>query len=134
MMPDLADLIRRAWPVFLEAIRMGRTITYTELAGRVGPPLHRRHLHRQLLTPLSARCRQIGWPDLAALVVRKDTGQPGAGWHGPRPTADPAGTWAEALAACFAFRWPSQPDPRLWAPLGHADPSAEGPRLRAGDV
>jgi hypothetical protein len=115
-MLDHADLIRRAWPVFLEAIREGRTITYTELAARVGPPLHRRHLHRQLLTPLSARCRAARLPDLSALIVRQDTGMPGFGWHGPVPTADPSRTWADALAECYAHRWSTRPDPRLLRP------------------
>src|SRR5437867_2283385 len=110
---DLAAAIRRAWPVFLEAVRMGRTLTYTELAGRAGPPLTRRQLHRQLLIPLSARCRAAGLPDLAALVVRKDTGMPGGGWHDPHSAADPARAWADALAECLAYKWPSRPDPRL---------------------
>jgi hypothetical protein len=91
-------------------------VTYTELAGRAGPPLNRRHVHRQLLIPLSERCRRAGLPDLAALVVRKDTGMPGAGWHGPLPSADPEGAWAEALAAVFAYPWTGSLDPRLLAP------------------
>jgi len=111
---DLNDVIRRAWPLFREAVRMGRTITYTELAGRVGPPLNRRQVHRQLLIPLSERCRRAGLPDLAALVVRKDTGMPGAGWHGPYPSADPDRAWAEAVAACLAYRWPTKPVPELF--------------------
>ncbi len=119
---DLGDAIRRAWPVFLEAVRMGRTITYTELAGRAGPPLNRRQVHRQLLIPLSERCRRAGLPDLAALVVRKDTGMPGAGWHGPYPSADPNRAWAEALAACYAHPWPSRPDPRLLEPATTQEP------------
>jgi hypothetical protein len=110
---DLSELIRRAWPIFLEAVRMGRTITYTELAGRVGPPLNRRMVHRQLLVPLSVRCRRAGLPDLAALVVRKDTGMPGIGWHGPTPAADPDRAWADALGECLAYPWPARPDPRL---------------------
>jgi hypothetical protein len=118
-MTPLAELIRRAWPVFLEAVRQGRTVTYTELASRGGPPLNRRHLHRQLLIPLSERCRRAGLPCLAALVVRQDTGRPGggAGWAGP-------GDWADDLAACLAYRWPSRPDPRLLEP----DPPARGAR------
>src|SRR4051794_31653439 len=110
---DLSDVIRRAWPLFREAVRMGRTITYTELAGRVGPPLNRRQVHRQFLIPLGERCRAAGLPDLCALVVRKDTGKPGAGWHGPTPSDDPDRTWAEALAECLAYPWPTKPDPRL---------------------
>src|SRR4051794_1408688 len=115
-MDPLAESIRKAWPVFLEAIRMGRTITYSELAGRAGPPLHRRHIHRQLLIPPAERCRRAGLPNLAALVVRKDTGKPGTGWHGASPSADGDRAWAEALAECLAYRWPSRPDPRLLRP------------------
>lgn len=115
-MVELADLIRRAWPVFREAARMGRTITYTELAGRVGPPLTRRQVHRQLLAPLADRCRAAGLPDLSAMVVRRDTGMPGGGWHGPKPAADPDRAWADALAACLAYPWPARPDARLLGP------------------
>src|SRR5688572_22256062 len=107
-MTDLDALIRRAWPVLREAVRMGRTVTYTELAGRGGPPLNRRHLHRQLLIPLSGRCRRAGLPDLSSLVVRKDTGQPGGGWHATDPMADPDRAWAEALERCLAFDWPRE--------------------------
>ncbi len=114
-MPDVDDLIRRAWPLFREAIRMGRTITYTELAGRVGPPLNRRHVHRQLLIPLGERCRAAGLPDLCALVVRKDTGKPGGGWNDPNNAEHPDRAWAEALAECLAHPWPSRPDPRLFS-------------------
>ena len=126
-MVELADLIRRAWPVFREAARMGRTITYTELAGRVGPPLNRRHVHRQLLTPLAERCRAAGLPDLSAMVVRRDTGMPGGGWHGPNPAADPDRAWAEALATCLAYPWPSRPDPRLLRPPGPGHVPDVGP-------
>jgi len=112
-MLDLADAIRRAWPVLHEAIRMRRTVTYTELAGRIGPPMNRRHIHRQLLVPLAARCRAAGLPDLCALVVRKDTGLPGGGWFDPAMAADPEGHWADALAACFDHPWAARVDPRL---------------------
>jgi hypothetical protein len=105
-MTDLDTMIRRCWPILREAVQMGRTVTYTELAGRAGPPLTRRHLHRQLLIPLSDRCRRAGLPDLAALVVRKDTGMPGGGWHLPHPAADPDRAWAEALERCLKYEWP----------------------------
>ena len=115
---DYDEAVRRAWPVFREAARMGRTITYSELASQAGPPLNRRHVHRQLLTPLAARCRRAGLPDLSAMVVRKDTGLPGAGWFEPTTSADPEGDWAEALSECLAYHWPTQPDPRLFARCG----------------
>ncbi|WP_169980026.1 hypothetical protein [Tautonia rosea] len=115
-MTDLDTLIRRSWPILREAVQMGRTVTYTELAGRAGPPLNRRHLHRQLLIPLSERCRRSGLPDLAALVVRKDTGMPGGGWHVPYPSADPDRAWAEALERCLHFDWPREVPAGLLGP------------------
>jgi hypothetical protein len=127
---DLDAALRRAWPVLREAIRQRRTVTYSELAGRAGPPLNRRQVHRQLLIPLSERCRRAGLPDLAALVVRKDTGMPGAGWHGPHPALDPEGAWAEALAAVFAYPWPGTLDPRLLAPRSARPARKNGPIVR----
>ncbi len=116
-MSRLDDAIRQSWPVFYEAIRMRRTVTYTELAGRAGPPLHRRHLHRQLLIGLSYRCRAAGLPDLATLVVRQDSGLPGQGWWvGRPPTADPAGTWSDCLIECWNYPWKAGLDTRLIQP------------------
>jgi hypothetical protein len=109
---NLAEAMERAWPILIEAARMGRTLTYTELAGRAGPPLNRRNLHRQLLIPLSYRCRQHGLPDLSALVVRRDTGLPGGGWFALGRSGEPDQAWVEALEACFLYRWPLRPDPR----------------------
>lgn len=117
-MVDFADVLRRAWPVFLEAVRMGRTISYSELAGRTGPPCTCRQVHRQLLTPLAERCQRAGLPNLAALVVRKDSGMPGAGWYGTCGSDDPDRDWADAVKECLVYRWPSQPDPRLLWPDG----------------
>ncbi|MFO0957573.1 MAG: hypothetical protein U0800_08920 [Isosphaeraceae bacterium] len=111
---NLANAIRKAWPILIEAARMGRTLTYSELAGRAGPPLNRRQIHRQLLSPLSARCRRAGLPDLSALVVRKDTGKPGGGWFDPeRPTDADEAAWVDALSDCFRHRWDLRPDPAL---------------------
>lgn len=107
------ELARRAWPILIEAARMRRTLPYSELAGRAGPPLTARAVHRQLLTPMSARCRRSGLPDLAALVVRKGSGTPGAGWFDPRHPGDPINAWADAVAACYAHPWPDAPDPSI---------------------
>ena len=114
-MTPFADLLRRAWPIFLEAARMRRTITYSELAGRVGPPLTPRAVHRQLLNPLSIRCKRWGLPDLPALVVRKGSGLPGSGWFDPSTPGDPIQAWSEAVARCFRHRWGTTPDRRLLA-------------------
>ena len=110
-MTPFAEILRRAWPVFLEAVRMRRTITYSELAGRVGPPCTARAIHRQLLNPLSARCRRWGLPDLPALVVRKGSGMPGAGWFDPAEPGDPIDRWAEAVARCHATGGRRPPTP-----------------------
>ena len=65
------EALTRAWPILMEAVRMRRTVSYSELASRAGPPLRARSIHRQLLNGLSARSRAAGLPDLCALVVRK---------------------------------------------------------------
>ncbi len=122
----LDRMVCQAWPIFLEAIRMRRTLTYTELAGRAGPPLNRRNLHRQLLIPLSQLCCQAGLPDLSALVVRKDTGLPGGGWWvGHGPAEDLAGAWAIALEECYIHAWPRAVPPAL---LAGASPEGTHPR------
>ncbi len=112
-MTTYSDLLRRAWPVFLEATRMRRTLSYSELAGRVGPPATARAVHRQLLNPLSALCRRWDLPDLPALVVRKGSGMPGAGWFDPTAPGDPLDRWVEEVARCYGHPWPASPDPRL---------------------
>ena len=112
-MTSYNNLVRRAWPILIEAARMRRTLPYSELAGRVGPPLTARAVHRQLLTPLSERARRFGLPDLAALVVRKGSGLPGGGWFDPATPGDPVEAWADAVAACYAFPWTTAPDPAV---------------------
>ncbi len=128
-MTPLADLIQRAWPIFHEAIRQRRTLTYTELAGRVGPPLTARAVHRQLLNPLSARCRKWGLPDLPALVVRKSSGMPGGGWFDPPEPGDPVERWRSAVVRCFDHPWGQAVDPRLLI-----DVDARRPASMLGDL
>ena len=60
-----------------------RTITYSELAQRVGLPLNPYILARRLpalLNEISAAEDEEDWPLLGALVVRKTDGRPGAGF------------------------------------------------------
>lgn len=133
----LNDAIRKAWPALTEAARMGRTITYSDLADAVGPPLTRRQVHRQLLVPLSDRCRRAGLPNLTALVVRKDTGKPGGGWIDPdHPSDADQAAWVDALADCFRHRWDLRPDPQLLEePVGSArDSRSHANRLDDPDV
>jgi hypothetical protein len=112
------DALARAWPILMEAVRERRTVSYSELADRAGKPLRGRSIHKQLLNRLSARCRAAGLPDLCALVVRKDSGMPGIGWHDHAglDDRDPATRWAEAVLACYDHRWPRTPDRRLMSP------------------
>ena len=112
-MTPFAELMERAWPVFHEAIRMRRTLSYTELAGRIGPPVTARAVHRQLLRPLSARCQYWDLPDLPALVVRKGSGVPGGGWFDPAEPGDPIALWQAELARCHDYPWRRAVDPRL---------------------
>ena len=74
-----------------------------------------------------------GLPDLAALVVRKDTGMPGGGWFDPT-AGRPGRAWAEALAACFAHPWPARPDPGSSNPGADAEPRLTIPRPRTGEI
>jgi len=124
-----AHALTRAWPVFVEAARTGRTVSYTELAERAGPPITRRQVHRQLLKTLGAHCRAAGLPDLTALVVRKDTGLPGGGWLDPTRPGEPMATWAEAVSSCFHYPWPPNPDPRL---LGEPHPPRKATGTQLG--
>ena len=126
-MTPFADLLKRAWPIFHEAIRMRRTLSYTELAGRVGPPLTARAIHRQLLRPLSARCEYWDLPDLPALVVRKSSGMPGGGWFDPAEPGDPIARWAAEVERCFDHPWKRAVDRRLLVDLNEG-----GINLRTG--
>lgn len=112
-MTPFEDILRRAWPILHEAIRMRRTLTYTELAGRVGPPLTARAIHKQLLRTLSARCQYWNLPDLPALVVRKSSGMPGGGWYDLAEPGDLTTQWVEAVTQCYDHPWDKQLDPRL---------------------
>ncbi len=124
-MTSLTILIERARPIFWEAARLGRTLTYRELAGRVGPPLNRRQIPRQLLTPLSALCRDHRLPDHSALVVHKESGEPGGGWSSPDASVEPGVDWAEALVSCWNHPWPARPPAALLAAAGGSRPEIE---------
>lgn len=110
------EMLALAWPILHEAIRQRRTLTYTELAGRIGPPATARAIHRQLLRPLSARCQRWGLPDLPALVVRKSSGVPGGGWFDPPQPGEPEsplGRWVAEFRRCLDHPWSDRLDPRL---------------------
>jgi hypothetical protein len=122
-MSTFEDQFRRAWPLFLEAIRAGRTMTYSELADRLGPPITRRVVYRKFIAPLTERCRKAGLPNLAAMVVRKDTGKPGGDWAGPNASTVEEGSWAVTLQQCLTYPWPHRVDRILFE--GNRDESSE---------
>ena len=121
LMFDLDEAIRRAWPVLLEAIRQRRTVSYSELAGRAGPPLAPpAHPPAIAHAPVHALpSRRVARPRRP----RRPQGfrPAGRGWFLPEMGDDPERCWAEALAECFGRRWPAEPDPVLLNPTKTAN-------------
>ncbi|MBI4311536.1 MAG: hypothetical protein HY681_07115, partial [Chloroflexi bacterium] len=67
-------LLARAWAVLVDRAKAGGVITYAELALAVGLPGRQRAIHRIVLAPLCRHvCAPRSFPDIASLVVRKDT-------------------------------------------------------------
>lgn len=91
----------RAWPILttLAAQGEGSTITYGELAQEIHA--NRRNL-RPTLDMILHRCRHEGWPPLAGLVVRTDTGRPGEGF----PAED-----LSRIPSVYRFDWTSIGNP-----------------------
>jgi len=79
---------------------MRRTlVTYGELGEAIGlDGIALRNEMRHILDDLSQDCVDRDEPSLAALVVSKSLGEPGAGW------SDGDRTWSQEVRACFA-RW-----------------------------
>lgn len=76
-------------------------LTYGELGRAIGVGgVGLRNEMRLILDDLSDDCQSRGEPSLAALVVNKDTGEPGAGW-----TNGPDTTWQQEVRLCFRH-WP----------------------------
>ena len=82
------DALDRAWPILIEAARMRRTVSYSELAGRAGPPLTARAIHKQLLNGLSARAAPRACPTWRPWSSARGRASLGGGWFVPiRSTA-----------------------------------------------
>lgn len=84
---DLKDEMRA---ILIGMARQRATITYADLAATITTAhLHHRapHFHR-LLREMDADETRAGRPSLAALVVRKDSGIPGAGFFADLPVSD----------------------------------------------
>lgn len=76
---DHEERAGKAWPILttLAAQGEGSTITYGELARKIDA--NPRNL-RPMLDLILHHCRHEGWPPLAGLVVRADSGRPGEGF------------------------------------------------------
>lgn len=86
--------------ILIGMARLCATITYSELASLIGmaPMHHRAPLFHQLIRDMDADEAAAGRPSLAALVVRKDSGIPGAGFYADAPVIegeifDPVAYW-----------------------------------------
>ena len=70
---------QQVWMVLVEAAANRRTITYLELALRMGFNENSRHLTARYLEPVARYCQQEGLPVLTSLVVSEVSGLPGTG-------------------------------------------------------
>lgn len=93
----------RAWPILTSTARRHQTLTYGEVADRLGmggsTPV------RIALWPLQDLCLEKGWPPLTSIVLNKRTRRPGPGfiaWDGDLD---------EAHREVFAFDWHNKPRP-----------------------
>jgi hypothetical protein len=95
-------------------------ITYAELAGQLrdlsGEFEHTHHRNRELyaaLTEVGRECRRLRLPPLPALVVRADTGRPGAAYYERKCTGvvyrgEKIAAWRRDLEAVKGARYPSR--------------------------
>ena len=70
---------QQVWIILVGAARNRQTITYQNLAIRMGFNNKSRHILRQFLDPVSQYCQREGLPPLTSLVVSQESGQPGDG-------------------------------------------------------
>ncbi|MBC8100598.1 MAG: hypothetical protein H7Y11_14240 [Armatimonadetes bacterium] len=70
--------------LLIETARQQRTVTYSALAAQLSLH-HRAPAFHHLIRAVDADETAAGRPSLAALVVRKDTGIPGAGFYAGAP-------------------------------------------------
>ncbi len=68
-------------PALIAVALVGSKITYKGLAIAVNSPYAVRN-HGDLLALVGEDCHRRGEPNLASLVVTRETGEPGEGWRG----------------------------------------------------
>ena len=97
----------------------GYLISYTLLIQRAGILVEARRLGGPL-AEISALCELKGWPPLAALVVRQDSGQPGVGYfrRPGSPKIDLVSDehlrgWEQDARACIAWDTPPRRAPSI---------------------
>lgn len=70
---------QQVWLILTGAAEHRQTITYLDLALRMGFNENSRHITPQFLDPVAQYCHRAGLPPLTVLVVSERTGHPGPG-------------------------------------------------------
>ena len=95
------DMAAAAWPMLVTRAKEGRTITYGELAAKIGT--HHRPLCCRPMGYIWTYCAQVGIPHLNAIVVNKQTKRPGRDYKPPCK-------WEEMRDAVFAHTYEDAPE------------------------
>ncbi|MBT0995485.1 hypothetical protein KIN34_14455 [Cellulomonas sp. DKR-3] len=99
---DRTIAIGQARAALIVAATRRTLLTYGELGLALGlDGVALRNELRHVLDDLSTDCIERDEPSLAALVINKDTGEPGSGWRD-----GPGITWHEEVRACFNYWQP----------------------------
>jgi hypothetical protein len=72
--------IKLAEQLLLSVKKNERNVTYKELAGRVNPPIHHRHVGKNI-GQVSILCHELGLPLLSAKVINQSTHTVGDGFY-----------------------------------------------------
>lgn len=99
------EKIVTAYQILVQVAGQRETITYSEMAKRIGAN-NPQHVGRHL-DPIAVHLRMAGLPALTVLAVDKKSGKPGAGM------LTPGETFPEACQRVYAHRW----NPDLFDPL-----------------
>jgi hypothetical protein len=102
-MANRFELGHRAWPILRSAAARHETLTYGELAARLGYATAK--VSRAALWPIQDYCLEKGLPPLTSIVLNRRTRRPGAGfiaWDGDI---------AEAHQRVFNYEWAREPVP-----------------------
>jgi hypothetical protein len=94
----MCDVYPRIRPVLIAVALLNAKLPYKGLRIATNSPYADRN-HGDLLALVGEDCHRRGEPNLASLVVTKDTGEPGDGWRGDA---------AAERAFCYAH-WQGMP-------------------------